>query len=56
MTPTPDGATELFTTTTDRALPITGLLRVTDRHPGNGLRGTGPLLGTDRHPGSGHQA
>ena len=53
MTPTPDGATELFTTTIGRALPITGLrgtghLRDTGHHRDSGRRGTGRHRGRDR--------
>ncbi len=56
MTPTPDGVTELFTMTTDRALPITGLLQGTDRRQDTDrlLQGTDRLpRGTDLHRGTG---
>ena len=50
MTPIQDGDTEPCIATTDRALPITGLLRVTDRHPGTGLQAAG------RRVSAGHRA
>ena len=62
MTPTPDGATELFTTTTDRALPTTGLLQGTGPLRGKGhrrdrdRRGTGHRRGTDRRQGRDRRA
>ncbi len=62
MTLTPDGAAELFTSTTGRALPITGHLRVTGRRRDtghrrdSGRRGTGPHRGRDHRQGRDRRA